>query len=154
MFDVKKAGRVGAGPAGNKVSGQPPGQKTMNINDFLASLQHAGRIFSQPQQLVNTWGHIGGFAGDFVQARVGERIRIEVTVAHSRPEGLLCEGTADVGDRAVARAEFSMVYVPYDRAPLPDREIYEWRTNRLRAWGLGHLRLPPLEVLLAEREKL
>ena len=57
------------------------------------------------------------FPGD---ARAGDRIELDVSVVLSRPEGTLCEGTASVDGRAVARAEFMIVFVPEEARPPPD----------------------------------
>jgi 3-hydroxyacyl-[acyl-carrier-protein] dehydratase len=70
------------------------------------------------------------FPGD---ARAGDRIELEVNVVLSRPEGTLCEGVASVDGRAVARAEFLIVFVPDEAVPPPDARRAERRRDLMRA---------------------
>lgn len=69
------------------------------------------------------------------RAVAGDRIDLEVTIAVSRPEGTLCEGTAHVDGKLIAEAEFMIVLLPPEMTPPPD----ERRANIARAIGL-----PPL----------
>jgi 3-hydroxyacyl-[acyl-carrier-protein] dehydratase len=69
------------------------------------------------------------------RAYAGDRIDIEVTIALSRPEGTLCEGTAHVDGKLIAEAEFMIVLLPPEMTPPPD----ERRRNIASAIGL-----PPL----------
>ncbi|MEM8883797.1 MAG: 3-hydroxyacyl-[acyl-carrier-protein] dehydratase FabZ [Planctomycetota bacterium] len=69
------------------------------------------------------------------RARPGDRIDLEVTVALSRPEGTLCEGTATVDGTTIARAEFMIVLLPPELTPEPDPARDEQR--RLLADALG-----------------
>ena len=66
-------------------------------------------------------------------ARPGDRIEFDVSIGLTRPEGVLCEGTATVEGEIVARAEFMIVYVPREMAPGMDRKTYRRRRNLMRA---------------------
>jgi 3-hydroxyacyl-[acyl-carrier-protein] dehydratase len=66
------------------------------------------------------------------RAVAGDRIDLEVTIAVSRPEGTLCEGTAHVDGKLIAEAEFMIVLLPPEMAPPPDAR----RSNIARALGL------------------
>ena len=68
-------------------------------------------------------------------ARAGDRIRLDVKVLLSRPEGTLCEGIATVDGNAIAEAEFMIVLLPPELTPPPDPERDEHR--RLLAKSLG-----------------
>lgn len=70
------------------------------------------------------------------EAQAGDRIRLEVDQVMARPEGIVCEGVARVGDRVVARAEFMLVYLPEELAPPVDAETVERRRLLMRALGV------------------
>ena len=69
-------------------------------------------------------------------ARPGDRIRIEVTVILSRPEGKLCEGEATVGDAVVGRARFMMLLVPKELEPPHDPQRAEREYTFRRALNI------------------
>ena len=69
------------------------------------------------------------------RAVAGDRIDLEVTIAVSRPEGTLCEGTAHVDGKLFAKAEFMIVLLPPEMTPPPDER------RRLIGRAIG---LPPL----------
>jgi 3-hydroxyacyl-[acyl-carrier-protein] dehydratase len=75
------------------------------------------------------------------EARPGDRIDLDVEIILSRDEGTLCQGTASVDGKVVARAEFMIVYVPEEMAPPLDPALEEKRRLLQRALNV------PLEEL-------
>jgi len=70
------------------------------------------------------------------EALPGDTIRLEVNIVGRRPEGNLCEGTADVDGRVVGRARFLILFMPPDREPVATPYVLDRRRRFLQAVGI------------------
>ena len=74
-------------------------------------------------------------------ARPGDQIQLEARIELSRPEGTLCTGVAQVGDRVVAEARFMIVLLSPEVAPLSE-EQRAYRRKMLDALGVPRMEEP------------